>query len=115
VVRFESEEAVTTSTLLDLQQELLRVLYAVISERPTPRQLITRDGQTRSEFVFYERHALHVAVNGHRSSQNLPNIDVSEIEACEDEAFGLADYASKLALYCAELSRSRHPELRLAH
>jgi hypothetical protein len=105
---------VTSPTTHELHRELPEVLRAAMSERSTHRQIATHHGLSGPEFVFYERKAMFEAVNARRQAQGLPEVDVREIEACEDQALGHSDYDSKFALYCAELAHSRHPELRLA-
>lgn len=44
------------------------------------------------------------AINCERSKRCLPDIERSEVVAVERSAAGHVDYASKFALYCAELA-----------
>lgn len=74
--------------LTEITDEILTALRHVMAQRPGRRQLIHHNGLNAPAFVFAERAAMATAVNAARHRLGLPAVDESEVEACEDEAWG---------------------------
>ncbi len=55
-------------------------------------------------WIVFERETMRAAVNVERVRRGLPPVDISVIKKVEQIATGHSDYASKFALYAAELA-----------
>lgn len=55
-------------------------------------------------WVIHERELMHQETNRYRAGRGLPPVDLAEVARVERQAEGHSDYASKFALYCAELA-----------
>jgi hypothetical protein len=60
-------------------------------------------GRHEIGWVLYERACMRAEVNQARAERGKPPADVDVIERAENHAAGHVDYASKFALYCAEI------------
>jgi hypothetical protein len=61
------------------------------------------DGRIQPAWVAYERQQMLTAVNRLRAVSGLPPAAELAVWSVELQACGSADYASKYALYCAEI------------
>lgn len=77
-----------------LHEELREVLAGVHAKRDT----------RTPAWVLAELQAMCDAVNVIRLERGRPLVTVQEVERVETGALGHTDYASKFALYCAELA-----------
>ncbi|MFA5758912.1 MAG: hypothetical protein WC942_06110 [Clostridia bacterium] len=85
-----------------LTKELLDVFLRAAQKR-TQFNKFDKENNTW-EWVLYERMSLLDRVNEFRRSNKLPEVGVDNIINAEKKAIGHTDYASKLALYCAEVA-----------
>jgi hypothetical protein len=80
--------------LLSCQAHILRALSAECCRRPDANGL---------EWIDNERMAVTVAANAWATAHGYRTVTVDEVERVEGMAVGHYDYASKFALYVAEL------------
>ena len=104
--------------LQDDQERLLHVLEREMAWRPqrTGERHPSLDSMGRdiviAEWIAKERDALRNTVNDIRVERSMQPLYTDSITRAEERARGHSDYASKLALYCAELcqpDRTPHP------
>jgi uncharacterized protein YkwD len=91
------------SALLELRDMMLNVLQTAAKERNKRSKWVNNGKHLEPEWVIYERAQLFEAVNQERALRGLPSLTLDDIRRVEYTAEGHIDYASKFALYCAEL------------
>lgn len=87
--------------IMAARARILRVLLTEMTlrhSRPGPV-----DGEPA--WVVYERSALREVVSDIRREHSRQPVTSRDIAALEERAVGHADYAEKLAFYCAQLAR----------
>lgn len=90
----------STEDLLLTKRAMLSILTSQQSRR----------GEYRgTQWLDVEIDVMHHAVNCERSKRELPDIDRATVVRADRMAAGHSDYASKFALYCAELALSANP------
>jgi len=94
---------------LALHDKFLRILQEAAKERPKREGFVPAPGGGRLGFtepgwVDYERQRMFEAVNWERHLRGIPQVTPQQIIRVETQACGHTDYASKYALYCAELA-----------
>lgn len=62
------------------------------------------DGYPECEWVAFERSLMHELTNKFRAETGLEPVDGDRIMWAERQASGHVDYATKFALYCAEIA-----------
>jgi len=55
-------------------------------------------------WVVYEREQMATAINAARTNRGLGPVTLKDVARVEQQACGHVDYASKYALYCAEMA-----------
>lgn len=93
--------ATTTRDLLAVRDDMLRVLQDAAKHRKL-REAI--DDRGDPAWVGYEREAMHAEVSRIRADRGLPPVGIEHVARVEQLACGHIDYATKYALYCAELA-----------
>ncbi len=92
---------------LALTDQMLNTFREAAKERNARSNWIPGPGEpTAQELAWnnFERGIMVDAVNFERSARNLPPVSVRNFMIVERLAVGHSDYATKLALYCAELA-----------
>lgn len=87
--------------IMAARARILRVLLTEMALRDS------RPGEVDGlpTWVMYERSALRDVVTDIRREHNRQPVTSRDIAALEERAVGHADYAEKLAFYCAQLAR----------
>lgn|SRR5512139_1515154 len=92
----------------------MRSIECLLLTRKAMLSILTSQHSRRGEYrgtqwMDVEIDVMHHAVNCERSKRALPDIDRATVVNVERMAAGHSDYASKFALYCAELALSDNP------
>lgn len=85
------------------------VLQTAAKERPKRQGWVRLGDEDEPGWVFYEREAMHAAVNRERSARGLGSVTLLDVRRVERWAQGHSDYAHKYALYCAEIAVGDQP------
>lgn len=86
-------------------RDQLRAVFADAASRRAERPELVADdaGGTECAWVGYERTQMLTEVNRQRADRGQLPATEAAVTRVEREACGHADYASKYALYCAEI------------
>jgi hypothetical protein len=90
-----------------LRNQMLDVLQTAAKTRKDRQNFVTDPCDPRwstPEWVVFERGQMHAAVNAARAERGLPPVELKAIDRVERYAAGHVDYATKFALYCAEIA-----------
>ena len=100
----QKDKNTTMDEQLEIKERFLTTLQGVMKYRPKLRHFVTRpDGKREVAWMGLERHAMMSEVNRVRYARGLGLVGLDDIERIENYSTG-ADYASKVALRCAELA-----------
>lgn len=93
---------------LDMRDRMLAIFQAAAKERPQRNDLLPVPGGKSYErefgWVVFERETMWAAVNKERDARGLKPVSLLVVQKVEQFATGHSDYASKFALYSAELA-----------
>lgn len=94
----------TITARLNLRDKFLKILKSASMERPKLSTWVKTNDEHVPEWVLFERSKMVEAVNEERRNRGLSILPVEAIRRQERAAVGHSDYASKYALYCAQLA-----------
>lgn len=90
---------------MDVHEAHRRLLAALLEEADLRSSRNGFDDESRElEWVVAERQRMLAEVNDIRRAAGAEPVTVEQIENAERPAIGHVDYATKFALYCAELA-----------
>jgi hypothetical protein len=93
----------------DVSRRMLDRFTGLAARRDEPRmQERTADGKSL-RWQRYELLGMLEAVNSERGALGQPPVTIQAIESADGQARGHADYARKLAWYCAEIVYGAFP------
>jgi hypothetical protein len=99
-------------TLLELRDQLQKLLIETAKERKKrPEFVKDAKGWNVPAWVLHECHVMCEAVNRARSERGWAPVTEADIAKVETFASGHVDYASKYALYCAEIASQEKPHV----
>lgn len=88
---------------LAVRDRLLAELTDAATQRHLREDFIDTPTGPELAWVEYERNRMLGLVNTERAARGLPPVDMADVAKADRLAGGHADYATKYALYCAEL------------
>ncbi|WP_157831590.1 hypothetical protein [Microbacterium hominis] len=91
--------------VIDVHEARQRLLTALLEEADLRSSRNGFDDESGElEWVVSERQRMLAEVNGIRRSTGADPVTAEQIKNAERPAIGHSDYATKFALYCAELA-----------